>query len=220
MVQDELRQIFTKWGIPLHIKIDNGLPLGDPDRKVYTPLALWLIASGIKVILNRPRTPQDNAKVERNQGVLAKWVELKTCPSFDELRKRLGKETYFHNHDHHVKRYGNKTLLEVYPNMLQSPRPYDPDDFDPNRVLEFLKEGCWLRRCSSKGQFDFWGARVNLGSQYKGVDVSIKLDVAHNQWNVYDNKGKKVRAYDTLFTASDIKSLSCNARREITLSNL
>jgi hypothetical protein len=56
--------VFKTFGVPSWIKVDNGRPLGDPQLEIIPPLALWLLCLGIKVIWNRPATPQDNAKVK------------------------------------------------------------------------------------------------------------------------------------------------------------
>ena len=74
-IQRALIVIFKSHGIPDWIKVDNGRPFGDPQMELIPPLALWLIGLGIQVIWNRPGTPQDNAKVERSQGVMARWTE-------------------------------------------------------------------------------------------------------------------------------------------------
>lgn len=88
-MQGELITIFKNHGAPDWIKVDNGRPFGDPKLELIPPLALWLIGLGIKVIWNRPATPQDNAKVERSQGVMGRWTEYTKCKDTFELQDRL-----------------------------------------------------------------------------------------------------------------------------------
>ena len=63
-VRQKLIELFQQWGMPLSIRVDNGMPLGDPQRKSIPELSLWILAKNIEVIFNRPRQPTDNAKVE------------------------------------------------------------------------------------------------------------------------------------------------------------
>ena len=62
-IRDELIKTFHTWGKPQSVRLDNGRPLGDPQRKSFPTLGLWLTALGIEVIYNRPRRPTDNASV-------------------------------------------------------------------------------------------------------------------------------------------------------------
>ena len=53
-------------------------PLG-LGRELPTDLALWLIGSGVEIIWNPPRRPQDNGVVEHSQGTGKRWAEPATC---------------------------------------------------------------------------------------------------------------------------------------------
>ena len=110
-VQAALITIFKNWGVPQWLKVDNGRPFGDPRRETIPALALWLIALGIKVIWNRPRTPQDNAKVERSQGVLSHWTEFEKATDYFDLQIRLWKEADFHNYHFPLRRFGYQGLV-------------------------------------------------------------------------------------------------------------
>ena len=79
--------VFQRWGMPVLIKVDNGQPFGDPQKKTIPVLALWLMSLKIKVIWNRPRQPRDNAKVERMQGTSKRWVDLDRCTSRPPARR-------------------------------------------------------------------------------------------------------------------------------------
>ena len=80
---------FKKWGKPKSIRVDNGKPLGDPQRKSIPPLALWLEGMGIQVIFNRPRRPTDNAKVERMQQTTKNWAGVEACKNLAQLKRQL-----------------------------------------------------------------------------------------------------------------------------------
>jgi transposase InsO family protein len=62
--------MFHQWGQPQCLRVDNGLPFGDPGSDLVPVLSLWLIGLGIDVLWNRPYQATDNAKVERMQGTM------------------------------------------------------------------------------------------------------------------------------------------------------
>lgn len=197
-------KIFEKTGMPECIKVDNGRPFGDPRLENIPPLAMWLTASGIRMIHNRPRMPQDNAKVERSQGVMSDWTEWKKCKDTGELQKRLRREAEFHNLHYPVRRLENKTRIAAFPDMLKSPRPYEPGNIDLKNVLESLSKNHWTRTANSVGQISFMGKRLNAGIDFKGQTVSLKLDAVTNQWHIFDPKGQIIKKTDSGITVKSI----------------
>lgn len=206
-VQQELITIFKIRGKPDWIKVDNGWPFGDPQFRVVPPLALWLIGLEIKVIWNRPATPQDNAVVERSQGVMANWTEFAKCKDTLDLQFRLWKEADFHNLHFPIRRKGHKTRIELFPNLHHTTKTWNPRDFKLNRVLVFLAKGQWERKVSAKGQIYIYGQRFSVGVQYKHQKVSIKLDPRKNQWNIFDAKGKRIKTQKSPFSEKSIWNL-------------
>ncbi len=203
-VQHALLRVFHLWGLPAWIKVDNGRPFGDPQRQVVPVLALWLIALGVRVLVNRPRVPQDNAKVERSQGVLSNWTEWHKCRNTSQLQSRLHKEAHFHNLHFPVKRLGGKTRLEAFPGLLHSHTDFDPTAFDLQRALDFIAQGYWERNVSQTGQIAFWARRLQVGLKYAYQPVSIKLDPLKNQWQVFAAGGNLIKAFDSLITAEKL----------------
>lgn len=206
-VQQALLEAFTAVGRPQAIKVDNGRPIGDPRQETIPPLALWLVALGIKVIFNRVRVPQDNAKVERMQGVLSNWTEWRKCADGQALQQRLDREADFHNTKYRVSRLGFKTRVQVYPNLLRSPRPFDPEDFDVQRAINFVAQGKWEREVSSGGQFSHWGQRVQVKVKYAHKRLSIRLNAQTNQWEAFIPNGDLVAAFDSKITIENLWNL-------------
>lgn len=199
--------VFKIWGIPKWIKVDNGRPLGDPQLELIPPLALWLIALGIVVIWNRPKTPQDNAKVERGQGVLAKWTEFEKCQDTFALQVRLWEEAQFYNYHFPIRRLKHKKRIEVFPQLGFTGKCWNPADFDIQRALNFLAKGTWERKVSVNGQFSHYGNRFNVGTTYKHQRISIKLSPKDNQWKVYDEKAEFIKEFPTNFSIKTIWNL-------------
>src|SRR6185437_10859102 len=68
------RRVFRRWGLPDHVRFDNGYPWGSP-RDLPPELALWLIGLGVEPISNPPGRPTCNPKVERCNGLTQQWGE-------------------------------------------------------------------------------------------------------------------------------------------------
>ena len=206
-VQRSLIAIFEQWGIPQWIKVDNGRPFGDPLLKTPPPLALWLIGMGIAVSWSRPATPQDNAVVERSQGVMARWTEYQKCANYDQLQERLHKEADFHNYHFPIRRQGGRKRCDIYPSLSKTGRKWNPADFQLNRVLEFLAQGYWERKVSVNGQVAIYRQVFSIGRRFRHQKVSIKLDAPHNSWQVFDASGKLIKTKPTNFSKETICKL-------------
>ena len=206
-VQRELITVFKIWGRPKWIKVDNGRPFGDPQMEVAPPLALWLICLGIPIIWNRPRRPQDNAKVERSQGVLANWTEVDKCKDTFDLQIRLWEQAHFHNCHFPIRRWENKKRVEVFPGLHFTGRDWDPLDFDLQRALDVLSKGTWERKVSQNGQFQHYGNRFNVGKPYSRQRVSIRICPKDNLWKVYDENAQFIKEFPTNFSEKTIWNL-------------
>lgn len=168
------------------------------------PLALWLIGLGIQIVWNKPRTPQENAKVERCQGTLGKWTEYKKCKGTFDLQIKLWEQSEFYNFHFPIRRKENKKRVELFPRLMHTGREWVPKNFSVQRVLDFLSRGCWERGVSSVGQTNLYGHVLQIGSKYKNQRISIKLCPILNHWRFYDTKGHLIK---TLPTAIDEKSI-------------
>jgi len=203
-IQSVLLSIFDVWGLPQWIKVDNGRPFGDPQRQTGPVLALWLIPLGVRVIFNRPRIPQDNAKVERSQGVLSNWTEWHKCHNTAELQNRLSKEAKFHNSHYPVNRLNGQTRLQAFPTLTRSPKDFNINDFEVQRALDFVAQGHWERTVSQSGQINLWGNRVQVGLKYAYQNVSVKLDPLPNLWQVFNQNGILLKSFESKITPENL----------------
>lgn len=206
-IQQALITIFKNRGVPDWIKVDNGRPFGDPQLELIPPLALWLIGLGIKVIWNRPATPQDNAVVERSQGVMANWTEFAKCENTNDLQLRLWKEADFHNLHFPIRRKGNKKRIELFPKLLHTGKDWKPAGFKLNRVLIFLAKAQWERKVSANGQISIYGQRFSVGMQLKHQKVSLKLNPRKNLWHIFDANGELIKDQPSPFSEKSIWNL-------------
>lgn len=199
-IQSALITVFKTWGVPKWIKVDNGRPLGDPQLELIPPLSLWLIGLGIKVIWNKPRCPQQNAKVERGQSTMARWTDLEKCTDSFDLQIRLWKQAHFYNYHFPLRNLNGKKRIEAYPKLAFSNQKWKPRKMSLKRILVFLSKGNWKRTVSKVGQINMYDRRFSVGIAYKNQRVSIKLCPNKNTWEIYDPVGKHIKSVPTKFS--------------------
>lgn len=200
---------FQRWGMPDSIRVDNGQPLGDPRGRTIPPLALWLISIGVGVIWNRPYRPTDNAQVERMQGTTARWAEVKQASSLEQLQQRLKQALALQRERYRVRRLGQRTRLEVFPQLNCPRRTYLQDGFEPLRAYRFLAQMVLVRKVSSDGRVGLYGHNYQLGMPWARQDIQISLEADSCQWIFKDDKGRTIKSIPAKrFTSDDIWSLT------------
>ena len=171
-------------------------------------LTLWLTGLGIKVIWNRPRTPQDNAKVERMQGVTEKWSRAKTCAGMGELRQNLEQACKFQREKYPTRVCKGLPRTKAFPRLAEGGRPYFPEQFDFEKVKQFLAMGMWERKVSQNGVVEFGNRRYSVGRKMAGQFAYISYHPDTHQWNFQDKHGKMTRLVPAEFTSESIQSLT------------
>jgi hypothetical protein len=186
-VQQMMEQSFEQWGLPTHIRVDNGKPFGDPQRCSIPELALWLTGLGIEVIWNRPRTPKDNAKVERMQATTSRWTEVEQCYSCSELQTKLDRAATIQREQYQVRRLGAKSRKELYPELWTNSRAYNPQTaFDINRVTTYLSQLSFVRKVNKGGVFNFYAQRVYVGYAHINKTLCIRYDMDSHRFGLMD----------------------------------
>jgi hypothetical protein len=215
-LQQQLRALFREWGQPQAMKFDNGQPFSDPQKRFFPAIALWLMGLGIQIIYNRPRIPQDNAKVEKSQDTTERWADIQQCTTLTQLDQQLKHAIRTQREEYPVKRLGNQTRLQAFPNLNpllnQQKHPYCPALFDIQKVYSFLAQSLWERKVSSKGQLGFWDQRYTLGKQYQSQIVTIKMDALQQQWIVISDKAKIIYRIPKPFSVRQLCHLSDSQR--------
>jgi hypothetical protein len=214
-LQQALIRCFKHWGRPRSIKVDNGKPFGDPQRTSVPELALWLIALGIKVIWNPPRSPRKNAKVERMQATTAAWAEIPHCSSCQSLQRALDQAALIQREQYKARRLGGKSRKQVYPSLWTNRRSYRCDSFDVSRVHRYLSKISFKRKVNKAAMISFYAQYIYVGIQYKTKTVSITFEQRKKHFQISEEKSGEVFAYFPAdnFSAKCIQTLSvCKPR--------
>lgn len=188
-----LLAIFKQWGLPCAIKTDNGDPFGVPKRDLIPVMSLWLIGWAIQPILNRPRHPQDNAKVERAQGTSSRWAEIKKANNLVDLQKRLDLIIQEQRDKYRVKRLGNVTRKQLFPDVYKNQRQFDESTFNIKAAHDFLASKTLERKVGSNGTIALYGAVFQVHLKFKKQTVFIKFNQQIIGWQILDTNRKEIK---------------------------
>lgn len=208
-VQQDLRRIFTDWGLPDALRMDRD-PLFVGDAKLQWPgtLILWLVGLGIAPIINRSYRPTDNAIVERNHWTWelhvlfgqsyadAAQVQQATNQSFVDRRESLPSR-----HPGCERR----PPARAFPTLNTPRRPYTPDReadlFDLDRVDAYLSQWEWRRTVDVTGKISLADRNHVVGKAYHGQMVKVRFDPLEREFLCTDAGGVEVARF-TLYEVS------------------
>lgn len=185
-VRTLLLELFEQWGMPLAIRTDNGEPFGVPTRDVIPIMSLWLVAWGITPILNRPRRPQDNAKVESNQGTISRWAEVYKCQSLEQMQECLDDACALQRDLFPVKRIGKSSRRDLFKDLYTVARPFQQAIFDEQKAYRYLAQAVYPRKVSSGGTAAIYNKPFQVGAAHQGKTVFVKFDPSNIAWIILD----------------------------------
>ena len=186
----------AEWGLPEELRLDNGAPWGAAGKDFLPDLALWLLGLDLGVRWNRPRHKQGNAVIERDHGVLQRWVEPATCQSAAELQARLDWAT--RTQRERYRGADGQSRLERCPALARGGQPYVPSavgQWQEQRVWAWLGEQVWTRRVDKTGRLSLANRAVGVGRAWAGQEVTVRLAVQEGQpvWRIRDSQGQDIR---------------------------
>lgn len=206
---EALKGAFCKWGCPKCLRIDNGQPLASPEPSTTSALALCLIAYGIRVHTNRPGVPQQNAKVERQQGTSMRWAEVKQCQTLQEAQNKINQAVIIQRQLYPVSRLKGQTRVQVFPQLLEKQHPWENATFDAQRVYDFLAQKQYVRKVSSNGQITHFAHKPRIGAAYQGQTVCLKFNPFTLNWEVYAPNGDFIKSIQAEYLAANkIKNMT------------
>lgn len=199
--------------MPLSVRVDNGMPLADPQRKSIPELPLWLLSKEIEVIFNRPKQPTDNAKVERMQRTTKDWARIYQAKDINDLEQRLRPILVIQREKFKVSRMQYRTRLDVYPELKNNSRFYKPEQFNPDKAYERLANWTLVRKVSKNGQFSLYGQTFYLSKEFRGTYINIKFEPKQMAWFIFDKSNMLISEFQAKsLKAENIKNLSVGQR--------
>lgn len=194
------------WGCPRRIKLDNGLPLAAAgNQDIPTLSQLWWIGLGIEVKLNHPKTPQQNGMVEGLQGICFRWSNPKAYEDLESFQQRVNQSTYIQREVYRMRRHGYKTRRELFPELWQNLRRYDPGNFKMQNIYNELSSRVWQRTVNAGGNVKFWKAVFYIGNKFKHLKLNITYDPFEHKWLFRTQDGQLLQSSTReLFTEAEI----------------
>lgn len=184
-VQNDLRQVFSEWGLPQAIRMDRD-PLFVGSTRLEFPgrLMLWLVGLGVAPIINRAHRPTDNAQVERCNGIWFEHVARgQSYQTLDEVQQatdqaRRDRLEYLPSRNPHCHK---QPPLVALPELAQTLISYtfeqEAQSFDMQPIYHYLAQWQWQRLVDSSGQFGFAGSKQRIGYAFCGQVVKLHFDL-------------------------------------------
>lgn len=175
-VEREFDRIFTQYGLPERIRVDNGSPFGSTGPCGLSRLSVRWLKYGIAVEFIRPGKPQDNGSHERMHLTLKKEA---TRPPESNLRKqaiRLEKWRQEFNEERPHESLGQRLPAECY----------KPSSRKSAGNLQEFGYPLWYeqRRVRDDGMIRWQGGNRFVGQAFAGSSVGLLEDIQGNH-NVY-----------------------------------
>lgn len=209
-VQQWLRQTFEIWGIPGCLRVDNGVPWGNPGD-LPSALALWLIGLGIDMHWNHPRQPHENGKIERFNGLIDQWGEPSQCANWRTWQARLRWLVQLQR-----ERYpsvAGLSRVQAFPQLLIPRQLYhaahEDASWDFQRVKDFLAQQTWPRKISPYGLISIYHRDYRVGKAFAHQFVSLHFDPLSAEWFIINDAGDVLKRWEALeIIPQRIKTLS------------
>jgi hypothetical protein len=197
-VQEALRTLFSRYGLPGGMRLDNGLPWwGSPGNDLPSAFALWLAGLGLELIFNPPRQPRYNGVVEKSNHTNQRWSEPHTAENAQQWQQRIDemdrrqREAYPY--------LGGRSRLEVFEQLKHSGQPYsagwEEQNWDEQRAREYLAGYAARRRVSSTGRVSLYHRPYYVGRKHAGTTVLAHYDPQAGEWFMTEQGGGQIRRW-------------------------
>lgn len=178
-VQAALTAAFARYGLPEAILCDNGGVWGGVNSGIgHTPLSVWLLRLGVRVLHGRPYHPQTQGKEERfhrtlNAELLSRhtWRDLAHCAAeFPRYRERYNQERP------HDALEGHTPASRYRPSVRSMPAALPALEYPDMEV----------RVVRAKGVITFRGQSWYIGEAFAALPIGLRPSPqADGQWELY-----------------------------------
>jgi transposase InsO family protein len=176
-VQNRLIDVFTRYGVPERMTMDNGAPWGDTTGS-WTGLELWLMRQGIRVGHSRPYHPQTQGKLERLHATLkcellqgCRFTDLgQAACAFDRWRQDYNQERP------HEALAGHSPVSRYRPSVRHyTPNPAPPQYADAMKV----------RKVDGSGKLSFQNKALKIGKAFIREFLGIREEKEDGMYSLW-----------------------------------
>jgi hypothetical protein len=197
-VQAALRELFSRWGLPEGMRLDNGLPWGGAGgNDLPSATALWLSGLGLELTFNPPRQPRYNGVVEKSNHTNQRWSEPHKAPNAFEWQQSV--EAMDRRQREEYPYLGGRSRLAVFPQLKHSGRAYsqqwEEQNWDLQRAKEYLAGYVARRQVSSAGRVSLYHRPYYVGRKHAGTTVLAHYDPQACEWFMTQEGGSQIRRW-------------------------
>lgn len=176
-VQTQLINVFSHYGLPERMTMDNGAPWGDTPG-VWTALELWLMRQGIQVSHSRPYHPQTQGKLERfHRSLKAEVLQGQWFTSGEQLQCVFDHWRAVYN----CERPHEELEMAVPASRYQpSSRQYSEE---PARAE--YDEGVQVRKVDISGKLSLKGVTLKAGKAFRGERLGLRESAEDGCYEVW-----------------------------------
>lgn len=178
-----LNAIFSEYGLPNQINVDNGNPWGGSSLTTHTTLTIWLMRLGIKVTHSRPRHPQTNGKIERFHRTLKQDVLSKNeIKNFEHAQELFDAWRCIYNNERPHEAIG----------MITPSKRYEVSKKQMPEKLPFVEydEGAIVRKVRGNGGLIFKNKEFIIGKAFRNLPIQIIENEAMKTIEAYFGNNK------------------------------
>lgn len=173
-----LENTFRRYGLPAAFYVDNGPPWGGGEPKQYTPLRVWLLKLGVRVIHATPYHPQGRGKNERFHRTLKREVLDADLPiNIQQAQAAFDRWRYVYNH---VRPHQSLDMMAPISRYKASARPM------PDTLPEIVYDSSDIVRKVPKEQpkFSFKGRVWRVPKAFQGERIALRPSETDGIYNV------------------------------------
>ena len=166
-VRERLTTIFERYGMPLHMLMDNGSPWGDAGGQPWTTFGVWLARLGIRVSHGRPYHPQTQGKDERFHRTLkAEVLEGKSFADLEQCQRAFDTWRHIYNHERPHEALGMGVPADRYqPSPRSFPATLPAIEYGPTDQV---------RKVDVNGFISFKARFWRIGKPFKSLPVALQ----------------------------------------------
>lgn len=194
-----LRLAFWEWGLCNKLQVDHESIFYENTTKTPfpTPFHLWALGIGIPLCFTPGGKPFKQGTVEKSHQTMHTQVCAgRTYPDFDALFLSCQQRRQRLNYHIPCRTLNKKTPFEVFPEIKQPIRAYDPQNeenlFDPARIYDYLDGGKWYRKVGSSKTFTLGAKQYSLKNAMPNTDVIITFDRLDKCFHCMDADGRYI----------------------------
>lgn len=147
------------------------------------------------MIWNPPREPQKNGVVERSQGTGKSWAEPRRCDTVEALQERFDDLDCLQREEY--PRHGNRTRLEIYPELAHAERSYsrrwEREHWNLDLVATHLSGYAVARRVDRTGNVSLYNRNQYVGVLHLNTTIHVMFDPDSREWLFADINGRELK---------------------------